>query len=500
MEVSLNSEALANVEEPDDVDPVEEVHDGVSSPRVKRRRLSGKQASPLQSQPAPSVPAPEPVVPVEVVVEDAAPEALDVNELRRRLLARYGYWWRRKHQWSSLRGIARTSLAGKYNLRLLDIPARSQRLAEYLLDHPSDSEVVERVSEKNLDCDLRDHVAVRDAFFLTWNGDWGALGSQEHVVAMKAAGPGGASPVPAMLSGGASSGSPGEVQAVPSGTSSPVPNACCPTARVDPEYEHKQVRKVVAMLQTMPQAAAIRAELERFLERLGNFCPGLRFAWAVEVCPRTLAEQCCVRLHAHAFCKLKGKCKIPKAMFEFMGSPAHFSDALASAAFVRSRNLAAGLYYLQAPKVCSVFSGGSQVPHQDYGVTAKMVLMMVQGNKMDYSAARAELAKIPVGIVSNLQCLERWYRERCDAKLEELTLWHRKLLAAEQRPWRQVPLVNVWLEQYRAPQARFKFLVLDGPSRMGKTLFARSLCADGDVLELNMAGGAQADLRAYSEA
>jgi hypothetical protein len=53
------------------------------------------------------------------------------------------------------------------------------------------------------------------------------------------------------------------------------------------------------------------------------------------------------------------------------------------------------------------------------------------------------------------------------------------------------------LEQYRAPQARFKFLVLDGPSRMGKTLFARSLCADGDVLELNMAGGAQADLRAY---
>ena len=165
--------------------------DGVSSPRVKRRRLSGKQASPLLSQPAPSVPAPEPVVPVEVVVEDAAPEALDVNELRRRSLARYGYWWRRKHQWSSLRGIARANVSGKYNLRLLDIAARSQHLAEYLLDHPSDSEVVERVSEKNPEFDTRDHVAVRDAFFLTWNGDWGALGSAEHVVAMKAAEPGG---------------------------------------------------------------------------------------------------------------------------------------------------------------------------------------------------------------------------------------------------------------------------------------------------------------------
>ena len=41
-------------------------------------------------------------------------------------------------------------------------------------------------------------------------------------------------------------------------------------------------------------------------------------------------------------------------------------------------------------------------------------------------------------------------------------------------------------------------MVLSGPSRLGKTAFARTLCDPGfETLEINCAGGAEPDLRAY---
>ena len=54
------------------------------------------------------------------------------------------------------------------------------------------------------------------------------------------------------------------------------------------------------------------------------------------------------------------------------------------------------------------------------------------------------------------------------------------------------------MDQFASPLHRYKFLVLSGPSRVGKTQFARSLCApDFEMLEVNCAGGAEPNLRAY---
>ena len=45
---------------------------------------------------------------------------------------------------------------------------------------------------------------------------------------------------------------------------------------------------------------------------------------------------------------------------------------------------------------------------------------------------------------------------------------------------------------------RYKFLVLSGPSKVGKTAFARTLCERGlETLEVNCASGAEPDLRAH---
>ena len=55
-----------------------------------------------------------------------------------------------------------------------------------------------------------------------------------------------------------------------------------------------------------------------------------------------------------------------------------------------------------------------------------------------------------------------------------------------------------FVEQFKEVAHRYKFLVLSGPSKVGKTAFARSVCDPGmETLEINCASGAEPDLRAY---
>ena len=64
--------------------------------------------------------------------------------------------------------------------------------------------------------------------------------------------------------------------------------------------------------------------------------------------------------------------------------------------------------------------------------------------------------------------------------------------------WKHLPETERFLAQFHKPLRRHSFLVLSGPSRLGKTVYARSLCPPNmAVLEINCAGGAEPDLRAY---
>ena len=55
------------------------------------------------------------------------------------------------------------------------------------------------------------------------------------------------------------------------------------------------------------------------------------------------------------------------------------------------------------------------------------------------------------------------------------------------KAFRRIPRVEAFRAAYRAPQSRRKFLVLDGPSRTGKTEFVRSMVEPVAILELNCA-------------
>ena len=54
------------------------------------------------------------------------------------------------------------------------------------------------------------------------------------------------------------------------------------------------------------------------------------------------------------------------------------------------------------------------------------------------------------------------------------------------------------LPQFQTIRPRYSFLVLDGPSRTGKTCYAKHITGNhSQVLELNCAGGSEPDLRGF---
>ena len=71
-------------------------------------------------------------------------------------------------------------------------------------------------------------------------------------------------------------------------------------------------------------------------------------------------------------------------------------------------------------------------------------------------------------------------------------------LAATLKKMKTIPVVDAWLSELSATRDRKKFLVLNGPSRLGKTQFAISLFGLERTLEVNCASADHPPLRAFS--
>ncbi len=130
-------------------------------------------------------------------------------------------------------------------------------------------------------------------------------------------------------------------------------------------------------------------------------------------------------------------------------------------------------------------------------VSASWIMNLLQARKITTDTARGLL----------IQCCNasRWLKEldlleeeQERQAVEAAVRSCQEALASKLHAWKTFKEVDAWLQQYHELLHRYKFLVLDGPSRMGKTVFARTLVDEGyEVLELNCAAGHEPDLRAY---
>lgn len=98
-------------------------------------------------------------------------------------------------------------------------------------------------------------------------------------------------------------------------------------------------------------------------------------------------------------------------------------------------------------------------------------------------------------LLPNLEAFEKCLREnKMQAHIDKVL----SELALQTKPFHRIEAIEKWKEDHRAIKPRYKFLVLVGPSGLGKTQYAKSLVAEGRALELNMASAPEPDLKDYN--
>jgi hypothetical protein len=255
------------------------------------------------------------------------------------------------------------------------------------------------------------------------------------------------------------------------------------------------VAAVEQHLRMLPEVLELWAELEAAAQGWHEAFGCYSHACSLEVCTETFKRSGEVRLHGHVFLRAS-RLRLSKAQVMFKGSCPHKGDDCFGSRSSRAGSNA-GMYYLHAPKYGQLFSGGSLQPFRDYPVQGAWVLSLLQSEKIGFAEARREIVRSAKDLPRLLANLDRWRQETGRMALEVQMRSTNQLLAATRKPFVKLPQVTAWLEHYSVLRDRYCFLVLDGPSQMGKTRFSMSLVPEGCALELNMASAPQPDLRSF---
>ena len=117
------------------------------------------------------------------------------------------------------------------------------------------------------------------------------------------------------------------------------------------------------------------------------------------------------------------------------------------------------------------------MPYRDYLVSGDWVMNLLQQRKIAFGDARAELIKVGKNLPRLLQNLDKMGTRRRTDFVARAT-WSGCIeieLVEKAVPFRKVPAVEAWLAQYQHDFFRYRFLVLEGLSGLGKTQFSVSL-------------------------
>ena len=203
-------------------------------------------------------------------------------------------------------------------------------------------------------------------------------------------------------------------------------------------------------------------------------------AFAMEVCTRTWKNEHSLKLHMHAWV-LQHRCKQRLSQMEF-ALPHAFVPFVSGQLGRDGRGIAAysGCYYVCCAKIGQVFSHTTKEPHTDFAVKPEWIMRMYAADKITIDTARDDLIRQVTRAKDYIQQLEynEQYRRNRDEELERA-----KVLAAVMegaKPPRFPAGVRKWEKQWqdRVVRDRYLFLVLESPTRMGKTRFVQSALVD----------------------
>lgn len=251
------------------------------------------------------------------------------------------------------------------------------------------------------------------------------------------------------------------------------------------QFQKPGLSKLLERLKQHQTVMQLKAGLEEFAVRTCNSIHSSKYAFSVELCTKTWAEQNIVRVHGHLWVQLKMR-SLKLADAAVCGSTPFVNwCGLSYMAGSSSRSAAAsmaGAFYCSVEKVSTIVSHSTASPWVDYPVKDSWITSLYSAGKISASVAKQGYYRSCSRAQFNVTQLEFVESGRRQAALELSWAANEKLLRSGQKPWKQIDKVKVWLEQYEHIKSRYLFLVLDGPSSTGKTRFALDLFGIGEVL------------------
>ena len=214
------------------------------------------------------------------------------------------------------------------------------------------------------------------------------------------------------------------------------------------------------------------------------------YACSFELCTQTWQDTRHVRVHGHAFLfrpdariELR-QLDIPK----FLDSVPFKSPDPTSGAN-RGGTTWAACYYVLCPKVGSIFTAGSVEPFKDFPVSSQYIVNLVQAKKMTFKVAHSEMALCGRSFCRVSQDLKAWERAQRELVLQEKAVEEQKLHYQKNLRFKAFPMVQEWWSEATQPhQRRKRFLVIEGPSGVGKTEFIKGLAGPTATLEISADG------------
>ena len=259
------------------------------------------------------------------------------------------------------------------------------------------------------------------------------------------------------------------------------------SAGVDPGASWRQV--VLALLQNS-DFQALWSSFREFISKLADLLDAPTAAAAMELCVESWTNDNVCRVHGHGyFSSDSQKLKLSRgALAAFRGGLPHKSHKV-QALGNRACSGWAGCYYVLAPKIGQVRSWSMVRPYKDFPVSPEWIMGLVHAEKMEFKDALEEMARCGKGYVRRVHDLKAWRNAKNElalqARVQAEQEWHR----AHNLEFHSFPMIESWMRRNMQPHMRRKqFLVVEGPSGVGKTEYLRSLVGPEEVLELNADG------------
>ena len=112
-------------------------------------------------------------------------------------------------------------------------------------------------------------------------------------------------------------------------------------------------------------------------------------------------------------------------------------------------------------------------------MNANWIWHLLSAGEMTFDTAKVEIIRTAKSLPRGLDALARHRGELSALAQQASTEKGEGVLRSLLRPSRHLPAVDAWKEEHAALASSRKFLVLDGTSCTGKTVFALQLVAPG---------------------